>query len=630
MTRPRFGRTRTSAHATAGPRSTCSLLESAEPIPLRYEPPGKRLHFAALTFRRLADDGKPEHDPVAEELHDYPGVTCDRDCVDVSLPIVGSGGAMRIPVPTGHRVVEGSVALDGKSIGVFASGEGHPAVALREPVSGVLTYQTVAAPDPTWSTKLKTSRALPKSLVRKAEALTTKGVDARVDTLLQEVRALVRYDRAPETASRHSHAMRTGKGFIDRTLSIGAGDCDVQNGLLVAMLHAADVEARLAVGYIGSHGMVHPWLHAWVEYRDEGGSWHIADASEGGGIELPPLPGTPRPAAPRPAPAGDPKAAVPAPGDSGPEPAAEAPADPDPKAEAVAVAPTQAPTPPAAPPPATPAVEAPLTPDAPPEDAGALAWVRSIDQEYPWIVRGLPVVLILLAAWSLLTGRTRRAIKLDQTADLSRLLQGVLQQPGAFSQMSALFTRPLVPLIDGDAISLNRARELASIGRLYRTERRPSLAKRAVKTGAAVLDVATPEGRTVADALGAVDLDRWASWLDASRATALSTALNLELRTRGEDWGVRVSTSVPGSVAVLDIGNLGVKLPGFRGTRLVLLDENAPWLAQATIQAERSPQTAAFVLLDIVIDRLDLPADRRARLLSERARRAILESFARG
>jgi hypothetical protein len=145
-----------------------------------------------------------------------------------------------------------------------------------------------------------------------------------------------------------------------------------------------------------------------------------------------------------------------------------------------------------------------------------------------------------------------------------------------------------------------------------------------------VLDVATPEGRTVADALGAVDLDRWATWLDASRTTRLTHAVNHELRTRGEDWGLRISRNVPGSVAVLDIGNLGVKLPGFRGTRLVLLDEQAPWLAEANEQAERAPQAAAFVLLDVVMDRLDLPTDRRARLLSERARQALLESFARG
>src|SRR6185436_20296031 len=43
---------------------------------------------------------------------------------------------------------------------------------------------------------------------------------------------------------------------------------------------AAGVSARLAVGYQGDRGQVLPWLHAWMEYRDERGRWQIADATE--------------------------------------------------------------------------------------------------------------------------------------------------------------------------------------------------------------------------------------------------------------------------------------------------------------------------------------------------------------
>ena len=54
----------------------------------------------------------------------------------------------------------------------------------------------------------------------------------------------------------------------------------MQNGLLTALLHAADVPARLAVGYLGDQGSVLPWVHAWVEYLDGRGEWMVADASE--------------------------------------------------------------------------------------------------------------------------------------------------------------------------------------------------------------------------------------------------------------------------------------------------------------------------------------------------------------
>ena len=80
----------------------------------------------------------------------------------------------------------------------------------------------------------------------------------------------------------------------------------------------------------------------------------------------------------------------------------------------------------------------------------------------PWLWPGVALALLLGAVVTLASGRTRRAFKLDHSADLSRLLQGVLQQPGAFGAMSALLYRPLVPLVGAGAISLQRARELAA------------------------------------------------------------------------------------------------------------------------------------------------------------------------
>jgi hypothetical protein len=82
-----------------------------------------------------------------------------------------------------------------------------------------------------------------------------------------------------ETAARHVEAKERSVGLFRRALDIGAGDCDVQNSLVVAMLDEIGIPSRLAVGWIGVHGRARSGLHAWAEYRDEDGRWRAVDAS---------------------------------------------------------------------------------------------------------------------------------------------------------------------------------------------------------------------------------------------------------------------------------------------------------------------------------------------------------------
>jgi hypothetical protein len=362
-----------------------------------------------------------------------------------------------------------------------------------------------------------------------------------------------------------------------------------------------------------------PWLHAWVEYLGEDLSWRVADASDrigygaaddgvapsvvavaddGGSAEAPTV-------------ASRPEVAV------GIEPSAEPTAAP---AEATTTTGTDAPVEPAS----APAAREPTV-----AEPGPLARIAAFDRAYPWVLRAVPIGLLVLAAWLLLGGRMRRATTLDDSADLSRLLQGVLQQPGAFGHVAALFHRPLVPLSDGAAISLHRARELASSGRLYRTRTRAGLAAQAIRSGAAVLDDRTPEGTTVADALGAVDIDRWSSMLERSSSDRTLAAVNAALRERGEDWCIRVATEVASGMAVLDLAPLGARLPGVRATRLVLFDATDPVLVRAAGMARQSPRAAVLLALDHVAGRLGLTDDRRGHLLAGAARAAVLENFGR-
>jgi len=580
-----------------GPKVDVLSPAAAEPIPLSYEPSDLRLYFAALRFMSLAVDGSPILRPVAEDLEPYPGYACEHPCIRVRLPVASEGPSTRIPVPTGYRIAANSTTLDGQPLPVHLSAEGDPAIVLRKGKAGTLEFRASPGQAPGTLPPLQMVAALPKDLQAFARRLRSEPVLHRVHTLLALVQDRVRYDRGPDVAERHATAQAAGSGFIERTLEIGAGDCDVQNGLFVALLHAAEVQARLAVGYVGRSGQVHPWLHAWVEYYDpQLQVWAVADASESSGqTQVASDPGNLLLRA-----------------DPSEVPGLDAPVSGLPSLSSQGA--TNGP-------PATPN-------DAVARPQSFLGWVRHLDRRNPWFSRGLPLVFLVLGAWSWATGRTRRAIKLDHRADLSRLLQGVLQQPAAFGNFSALFTRPLVPLSTGQAISLNRARELAAAGRLYRTQTRPKLARKAARFGTAVVDARLPEGRTVADALGAIDLDHWAQALDASFASALTERINEYARSRGEDWCLRLTRDSSAQVVVLDLAPLGVQAPGIRGTRVVLVDHQCTWLLDATLLAQSAPQAAVFTVLDRVAERLDLPTSRRARLLSGGARRALVEGFA--
>lgn len=585
-----------------GPKVDVLSPGAAEPIPLTYAPDDQRLYFAALSFSALAVDGSPIHQPIAHDLGPYPTTVCAQNCIRVRLPIVAEQGGTRIPVPTGHRIASGSAKLDGDPVELRASAEGHPAIYSPVRRTGVLEFDVSRGPDPMPPPQPLMVGTLPAELRRIAQRLQTAPIERRVEQLLGEVRRRVRYDRSPLMAQRHAQAQAEGDGFVTRTLTLGAGDCDVQNGLLVALLHAAHVPARLAVGYVGREGTVHPWLHAWVEYRDARGDWHVSDASENssnagpGTLDLRTSPTLPPPR---------PDASV-----SG-LPAGGVPEAPGPLT-------------------GTPRASELTTPRAQANSSTTFfGWLGLIERRSPWLVRIVPLLLLASMLWSWFAGRTRRAIKLDHRADLSKLLQGVLQQPAAFGNFSALFTRPLVPLSNGGAISLNRARELAALGRLYRSERRPRLARKAVRSGAAVIDVRVPEGRTVADSLGAIDLDQWARAIETSFADPLTDQVNAYVRMKGEDWGTRLIDQGSSEVVVLDLAPLGVDLPGIRGTRVVLIDRNCPWMAQAQAAFSQKPHEAMFSILDRVAERLDLPTRRRARLLSAGARQALLSTFSR-
>lgn len=597
-----------------GPQVSELDPSAAEPLALRYLPSKARPYFAAVIIEDVT--GEARTTATLTTLR-YPGQVCVGDCVVVKLPIAGST-ELPLPIPSGHRldvesieflpssadsfIAKAAVAAPNR---VYLSTAGEALLLLDFPLAGTLSYRT--GPGSAVSIPGRRAEALPESLRREAEALRVYPPDERVEKAVDLVRERVRYETSRAVSLQHQRAVLQGKDFVTRTLEIGAGDCDVQNGLLVAVLHAAEIDARLAVGWVGHQGRVSAWLHAWAEYLGPDQRWRVADATALAVTEGTVIAGLP------PAPAEVAIGTLTRPVDTptpvnldGLRPSGNDAPIPTPY-RFQTVAPTQ---------PAGPRVIDRL----PPELVEMLAhpWV-------PWLAIGFGLLGFGLLGLSI-SRRTARRFSLDEGGDLSSLLQGALAQPGAFRHLPSLFHRRLIPLRGGSAISLNRARALASEGRLYSGREQTELSQQARRRGLTVLDGDTPEGRTVAASLGATDLDRWGRRLERAIEVPLLGVVAAYLREQNERWRCGALRGLGDRVATLDLQPLraGRRL----GDRLILIDAEDPWLIEAEKLRPTRPHAAAFALLDHILEHLELGSDRRARLLAPLAGRAIDEAAA--
>ena len=606
-----------------GPQVSELAPEAAEPLGLRYTPKGERPYFAALIIDDISGNAGTSA-TVADQR--YPSQTCVDACIDVALPIIARrGDELPLPLPTGHRLdvesIEYVFADDEPSRGlpvinasllagpkrVLLSDADEPILVVSGSFEGTLRYRT--GPGPSINKPPRTEVELPKRLRKAARDLRELPRTERVGKAVDLVRGRIEYKTDKTTADQHNAAIASGQDFVSRALSIGAGDCDVLNGLLVAVLHEADVDARLAVGWTGHDGIVSHWLHAWVEYRDDDGHYRIADAtaSTNGssvagipaappevivGSDTTPASVTPEPTTVTPEPNPGPDAA-PNPGPNTAPPSGEDPA-PTPSPDDA--------------PPAT-----PLPPML--RELLALPWL-------PYAAFGSALLGLVLLVLSL-SRRTARRIDLDEGGDLSSLLQGALAQPAAFRHLPSLFHRRLIPLRGGSALSLNRARALASESRLYAGREQTLLSQAARRRGLPLLDADTPEGRTVAASLGAIDLDRWGHRMSRASELPILGRLTAYLRQHGERWRCGALTGLGSRVATLDLRPLGAGRS--LGDRLVLIDRNDPWLTEAEQLEPTQPDAAAFALLDHLLDHLDLGNEERAQLLAPLARAALLE-----
>jgi hypothetical protein len=468
-----------------GPR-TDTLPAHLAPVALRYEPAEPVFHFAALRLDRPFEPWVP-----VEGGDPHPAAPCGADCTSVAVQIDDGPGLLRLPVPTGHAVDPTSVRLAGVPAKLRLTRAGEPFVILPGPTRDVLTYRT--GPHRDVSRSAVAPAPLPAAAAAFVARLRAAPRAERVARATAWVRENVRYSTAPEVVALYEASAGMGD-LPSRALTIGAADCDVQNALLAVVLQAADVPARLAVGYVGARGAALASLHAWAEAREEDGPWRVADAS----IASAPL------------------------GERGPE-AAATPAPPAPAATAPTTTRSSAP------------------PALPPSARNALPWLG-----------GAALLGLLALAFVLVRTRTRRDVRVAPSHDVAALLRGALQRPDAFRDAPALYLRPLLPALGGRVASLADASGEAAERRLFRSAAGSALARRAAQDGALVLDASQPESAAVADALGAVDLDEWHGFLEHSRPTPLLTETDRRLKSLGAPWSLRAVAGI-GSPAVLDL-----------------------------------------------------------------------------
>jgi transglutaminase-like putative cysteine protease len=258
-----------------------ALGPSLRTVDLAYRPPGERRFFAALVMTGLSSTGEPSY-PASSDAESAASPPCLGGCLEVELSVETDEGILRLPLPTGFEVEAGSVRLEGTPVPIIGGMGGLPAVDLGDRRSGRVTYRcaeasgAVLGPSRRWP-------MLPQQLADPVREIARLPLDARARAAEDLVRRVVRYDASEATAERHREERGLGLGLFERSLRVGAGDCDVQNAMVAAILNSVEVPARLAVGWVGEAGAAVPGLHAWVEYLGSDGVWRVADASTAGG-----------------------------------------------------------------------------------------------------------------------------------------------------------------------------------------------------------------------------------------------------------------------------------------------------------------------------------------------------------
>jgi len=249
---------------------------------LSYHPPVD-LMFRLLTLERYdVDSGWQPTDPGQKWRRLSAGPAGARKSGEISIEMEHDrrGGALLLPIPTGYAPVAGSARTGKTSVPLQANPAGLVRARLPRGAGSPLSYKI--ARDGGWgSGSMSPGRAdirIPGDIEDILIGFKDLPRKARISRALELIQARLRYDRSVEVARAYEILADQGESsWVSRVLSVGAGDCDVINGLLVLLLKRLDVPARLVVGVVGRDGEALSGTHAWAEVDD--GEVRVLDAT---------------------------------------------------------------------------------------------------------------------------------------------------------------------------------------------------------------------------------------------------------------------------------------------------------------------------------------------------------------
>ena len=614
-----------------------SEIENRLAISLSYDPPHSPVFFRVLTIRsisKMADESaKPTQIP-------YQGTTCRRNgnhpqCMKISFMTNFRSGALRLPIPTGYALDETSVRLPSSlhPVMVTRSEAFEPVVMIDSATTGPITYFVAPGLEAKQRHDSNPPPALPADFMRQAHLIESiEDLPSKISYAIRYIRKKIRYDRSAAISQRHEAARSQQLPFINRAISIGAGDCDVQNGVLTALLQHAGLDARLVIGYVGQKGEVNPLLHAWTEVRsDRDDAWKVADATPPNQIvpsiaHTPLLPTIQTKARPiHNSPISRQDLAIP----SSPPPSIQ---NPDQGLPSVTDDDSNHNT-----------AQSPsfVRKDTKTEllSATTPTWLPSPELRwYTAILAGLACLTLML--YSFISRSRQQKIDLDPQVDLTGMLQGVFRQPDSLRMLPALSFRKLIPKLDGKKLSLQHAREHLAHGQLYCAKQCNLLTDIFQRRGGTVIDTQSDTGRLVAETLGAINLDEWMDLIAKHRQYPIVDALNSYLLEHHHNSAVVAGDHANQFITVLNLPRIELwrdqlrlstrrqkKKPANwrRISNIVLVNSKDKNFLTVAREFTSRPQTALYWLLEHVSSNLDLDHHTRSSLLVQQASAAINE-----
>jgi len=195
---------------------------------------------------------------------------------------IRNGGDVFLPHPSGFRIDEDSIRISGvKKVRVKSSVSGEIIVNIPG-YNKTLEYSCSVQKeedDPGNRKKylnIPGEVRFPDEVESRISELFYQNMENKISKSIKLANILIDYDISDGTAGYYKN-YRKNDNWLKKVLEIGAGDCDVVNGVLCLILRRSGVRSKLVVGLIGEKGFVLPQLHSWVEYYENG--WEIADAT---------------------------------------------------------------------------------------------------------------------------------------------------------------------------------------------------------------------------------------------------------------------------------------------------------------------------------------------------------------